>query len=211
MKNIGLYLSIVALLGVVMLYVDRFSGKKEGSSSKTEQNVEFSGTENVAFVNIDSLVDSYDYYNELKASMMQKQTNLGNDLESRYKSLQRKAMELQQKVEQRLMTPTTAQNEQQKLMQQEQQIMADKQNLELQLAEENQNLTVQILDSVKNYLNIINKDQKYSLILSSNVIGGTVLTSAAGKDITSEVIKGLNDRFKNAKSSKTEKKDEKTK
>jgi outer membrane protein len=135
----------------------------------------------------------------LKAGMMQKQTTMSSDLETRYKSLQRKAMELQNKVEQRLMTPTTAQNEQQKLMQQEQEIMSDKQNLEMQLAEENQKLTIQILDSVKNYLSVINKERAYSLILSSNVIGGTVLAAGMDKDITSEVIKGLNERFRKSK------------
>jgi outer membrane protein len=200
MKNIGLYISIIALAAVLLLYVDRFSGKgKKNNDNKSAQNTEISGSEKIAYVNIDSLVDSYDFYNELKAGLTQKQTEAGSDLETRYKSLQRKAGELQNKVEQHLMTQTTAQNEQQKLMQQEQEIMNDKQNLEMQLGEENQKLTIQILDSVKNYLRVFNKQQGYSLILSSNVIGGTVLTANSDKDITTQVIKGLNERLRKSK------------
>ena len=199
MKNIALYLSIIALIAVTLLFIDRFSGNESKSSSDVEQTKEMSAVSGgIAYVNIDSLVDSYDYYNKLKTGLMLKQKNMEKDLESKYMSLQRKAMELQSKVEKRLMTQTTAQKEQQKLMVQEQQLMADKQNSEMTLAEANQNMTVEILDSINAFLEDYNKDKRFSLILSNNSMAGPIIQADDKMDITFTVIEGLNKRYRDA-------------
>jgi len=195
MKNISLYLSIFALVAVTLLFIDRM---KSNSAHKTKgsENIAESDSK-IAYVNIDSLVDSYDFYNEIKTNLIGKQKNMEADLESRYKSLQNRAYDLQQKVEKKMMTPTTAQSEQEKLMAQQQQIMNDKQNLEAQLGEENQKMLLQTLDSITKFLKVYNKSHNYTLILSNQSVGGTVLlANDKNMNITKEVIEGLNKNYR---------------
>ena len=52
-------------------------------------------------------------------------------------------------------------------------------------------LTQQLSDSVQSYLNEINADGHYHLILNSAVL----MNKVAGYDITDEVIEGLNARY----------------
>jgi len=199
MNKAPLILSVIALMISVLLLVNNFTGDKapkstSNSGNNTEVSQELTG--DIAYVHIDSIVDSYDYYNMMKTALMKKQEEEGGKIESRYRTLQRKAMEMQKQVDSRMMTPTTAQKKQQELMAAEQQIMVDKQNMEMQLGEESQNLTLQVFDSIKVMLEEVNKEHHYKMILSSTKVGGTVLIGDANLDITSKVLAGMNKRYK---------------
>ncbi len=195
MNKVTLTISIIALLGVILLTISR--NNPETVENKKENPTETSYTDtvktgNIAYVNIDSLVDSYSLYNELQTALMDKQARLSKEQESKMLSLQRKERELQQKVQERMMTQTTAQEQMQKLLALQQQYVQEGQMLELQLSEENQNITRQVYDSIYTYLKKYNVNKKYDLILSSAVVGGTVLLAKDGMDITGAVIKGMN-------------------
>jgi Skp family chaperone for outer membrane proteins len=53
-------------------------------------------------------------------------------------------------------------------------------------------LNQQLADSVQQYLLVYNADGRYHLIVNAAV----VMNKVAGYDITEEVIKGLNERYK---------------
>ena len=58
-----------------------------------------------------------------------------------------------------------------------------------------------------NFLNAYNKDKKYDIILTKQ--GDNILYAAKRFDITSDVINGLNKRYKKAPAKKSEDKEEK--
>jgi len=201
MKNISLYLNIVLFIAVALLYIDRFSGNDEDNGQSAKLSAGTNG--DIVYINVDSLVNSYDLYNELKTNLIQEQQNLEASLNSKSKAYQRKAMEFQQKVEKRLVTQAQAEQMQQQLMNEQQSLLQLKDQLTMQLAEKEQNMNKQIFDRVTNYLKKYNKDGKHRIILG-NSMGSNVLQADSTLDITNITLKGLNEDY--LESSKSEEK-----
>lgn len=209
MKNIPIIVSIVALALSIIAIVGSMNNKTPDGSSSPAENTNPLDYK-IAYVNLDTLVDAYDYYNEEKTKLLKWQTEKETDLDSRYKALQRKALEIQKKVQDRMMTPTTAQKRGEQLAFQEQQIMQDKQTFEYESMEKNQKLTLAVFDSIKTYLRVYNKDKNYKLILSNDTLGTTILLGGSKMNITPDIIKGLNDRYRSANPDSTLKPEDST-
>jgi outer membrane protein len=201
MKNISLYLNIVLFIAVALLYIDRFAGNK----NNTDQDADAaSGTlAEVVYVNVDSLLNGYDLYNELKTQLIQEQQQSETSLNSKSKAYQRKAMEFQQKVEKRLVTTNQAEQMQQQLMNEQQSLLQYKEQLQMQLLEKEQAMNKQIFDKVTEYLKNYNKDSKHKIILG-NTMGTNVLQADPKLDITSSVMKGLNEAYQKEGKTTTE-------
>ncbi len=193
MKKLPIIVSVIALVIAVFLLISKFTGPSSNDNSsdtnRTNENIK------VACVKLDSLLESYNYYNDKKTALLKKQKMKEVELDSRYSALQRKAYELQRKVQDRLMTQTTAQKKGQKLGIEEQKIMNDKQIYQVELMEENQLMSLEMLDSVKNYLSIYNKKYSFNIILATDTIGSSILYFDKKMDITSDIVEGLNERY----------------
>jgi outer membrane protein len=204
MKNISLYLNIVLFIAVALLYIDRFSGN--GGDKGQNSQVSTSATGDIVYINIDSLLNSYDLYNDLKTSLMQEQQSLEASLNTKSKAYQRKAMEFQDKVQKRLVTQAQAEQMQQQLMNEQQSLLQLKDQLSMQLAEKEQKMNKQIFERVTSYLKKYNKSGKHKIILG-NTMGSNVLEADSTLDITNITLKGLNEDYQ--ESSKTSEKSEK--
>lgn len=190
MKNISLYLNIVLIIAVTLLYIDRFSGN--GSEDSGDGSVNTENAAEVVYINIDSLLNGFDMYNELKTALIQEQQQLEANFNSKSKAYQRKAMEFQQKIEKRLVTSAQAEQMQNQLLGEQQNLMQYKEQLQMQLLEKEQNMNKQIFDKVTEYLKKYNKTQKHKLILG-NTMGTNVLEADSNLDITTVILKGLNE------------------
>ncbi len=193
MKNISLILNIVLIIAVSLLYIDKFTGNSE-EAIDTESTAK-SGEE-VVYINLDSLMNSYDLYNELKTELMQEQQKLEGNLNSKLKGYQRRAMEFQQKVEKRLVTSNQAEQMQQQLMQEQQSLAQLKDQLQMQLMEKEQEMTKQIYEKLNTYLEKYNKTKKHKIILG-NTMGNVVLKADKKLDITNVILNGLNEEYQN--------------
>ncbi len=191
MKNLSLILNIVLFVFVIILYVDRFGGSTKKEAAATGEK---SGGQ-IVFVNTDSLLNGYDMYNDLKTQLMGKQKELEGDLTSKSKAFERKAMEFQNKAEKRLITSSQAEQMQKGLQQEQQGLMQLKDQLSMELAQDEQNMHRRLYDSISNFIKEINKTSTYKLVIS-NSLGGVLLYGDKGLDITNDVMKGLNKRYK---------------
>lgn len=205
MKKAPLIISIVALLGVILLFVNQLSSDSGNKPVKKEKSGDML---NVAYVKLDTLIESYHYYNDKKTELIAESQQKQSDLEARYRNLQRRLYEIQSQVQNRMMTPTKAQKQQEQLMREEQKILEDKQNYELAILEKNQDLMKEILDSIKNYVRIYNQDQGFELIMTNDTLGSTILYAEEPMDITGDILIGLNNRYLKEQN-KEEKADEK--
>jgi len=196
MKNISLYLNIVLIVAVTLLYVDRFSGSDDSSSENKKESITKKNNSEVVYINIDSLMNSYDLYNERKTELMKEQGKLENSLNSKSKSLERKAMEFQQKVEKRLVTNNQAQQMQQQLMQEQQNLLKLKEQMQMQLMQKEQEMNKEIYKNLTEYLEKYNKGNKHKIILS-NTYGGNVLLAEENLNITEVILVGLNEEYQN--------------
>ena len=198
MKNnkISLIISIVALVGVILLLVDKFSHTSSDSDSD-HSSTESAGDISVAYVNLDSVLNSYDLYNLLSLNFAQKQQDLEKELQSKMLSLQNRAYQLQQQFSQHLITTQTYQEKGQKLSD-DQMLLQQWQEEKMYELQEDQMLANQrVMDSVISIINEMNADEKYDLIINTNSMNTTLLYGNPGWNISNEVIEELNAKLGN--------------
>ena len=195
MKNISIILNVVLIVAVSLLYIDRFSGNSENTDEPIKPNMEnVDGGLEIVYVNIDSLLNGYDYYNDLKTELMKEQKKLETNLNSKGKSLERKAMEFQQKVEKRLVTNNQAQEMQNQLMREQQNLMQLKEQLSMQLLAKEQEMNKSIFEKINSQLKEYNKKGSHKLILS-NTYGGNILLADDNMNITETIMTKLNESY----------------
>ena len=131
-----------------------------------------------------------------------KGTNARNTIQAKSQQFEKKAAAFQQKLQSNGFTSREqAEAEQAALQREQQNIMALQQRLENELASEQQKFLQAFQDSLDNYLKAYNKAKKYDMIVNK----AAVLYADKRFDITSEVVKGMNNRYKKGSASSTEK------
>lgn len=194
MKNnkISLIISVLALVGVIVLLIGQFSNKVD---KNTTPDVEVKESK-IVFVNVDSVLISYDLYNSLSLQLMQKQQQLESELQTKMLSLQNRMTQLQNKFNQALITTASYQQQAEALTNEQYTIQAWQEQKALELQEDQMGLTTRVYDSISSVINYINADKKYDLIISSS-FGGTLFYGNPDWDITDQVIDILNQRANN--------------
>lgn len=196
MKNnkISLIISIVALIGVILLLVDKVSNKSTNKKHSETENLELAENTRIVYVNLDSVFNGYDLYNVLSLQLIQKQQDLEKELQSKMLSLQNRAYQLQQQYSQHLITTQNYQEKAQKMSDEQMQLQAWQEQKSYELNEDQMLLTERVYDSVVSVVNEINIDKKYDIIIS-NTAGGALLYGNPEWNITNQVIKMLNSKL----------------
>ena len=91
-------------------------------------------------------------------------------------------------------TRERAEQEQMRLMKQQQELQALQQKLSDELASENQKNSLQLRDSINSFLKIYNQNKGYDLIISNTGFDNLLYANPA-YNITQEIIDGLNARY----------------
>lgn len=209
MKNISVILNVILMVAVALLYIDRFSGNTDKTDNNSELSKKSTDTSiEIVYINIDTLLNGYDYYNDLKTDLIKVQKKLEANFNSKSKSLERKAMEFQQKVEKRLVTNNQAQEMQNQLMREQQNLLQLKDQLSMQLLEKEQKMNKQIFEKVNEQLKEYNKKGNHKLILS-NSYGGNILLAEDKMNITEIIMNQLNEKYQNEQETVSEEKEDK--
>lgn len=151
----------------------------------------------IAYVNMDSLVDKYDLYNDLSTQLMTKQNQLEQELQTKQKSLERKAMDLENQYKKNLITPTRAQEVQQNLQLEQQRMLQWRDEKMMELSDDQAKITRMVYDSIQSYVKEYNATKQYRFIISNNM-GGVLLYGDKSADITNEILTALNNRYNKA-------------
>jgi Skp family chaperone for outer membrane proteins len=194
MKKLPLILSVVSLAAVIVFFVLEFTGeekKEDVSEVKTIENVSPGG---IAFVEIDSIIFNFDMYFKLRDELFDKQGSAEAEMNSKVSQYEAGAKDYEEKVRKGLVTRATAAQMEQALLQQQQELVSQRDQLQYTLMEEEQVMNRSVLDYIYKYLEVYNKNRNYEYILGKT-FGGPVLLGAQGNDITDSVLKGLNEYF----------------
>jgi len=200
MKKSQLIINAILIIGLIILFVLFFSNNNDSKidndlKSKTNDSLKtesFNKSNDIAYINVDSLLRKYKFYNKLEAKLLNKQKQLESQLNSKMAKFQRDVNEFQKKVQLgSFLSQASAQSQQEELGMRQQKLLQLKDDLSMQLAQETQNMNLQLLDTVVNYLKIYNKDKKYQYILNS----ASFLIGNPANNITNEIVKGLNKRY----------------
>lgn len=197
MKNINYIINGVLALAVVILFVMQFTEKKnESGVTKTfavEENA--SGLLPIAYVNVDSLLQNYNYSKDLNEIVVKKEENSRASVNQKLRALQTEMQDFQRKVENNaFLTRERAEQEQARLMKKQQELQDFDNRLAQELVAEQRRLNEQLRDTLVSQLRVYNKDKGYQVILS-NTMGDNILLAGDAYDITKEVIEYLNKNY----------------
>ena len=200
MKQFSIVVNIFLVAAVAVLYYLHFdSNKKLAAAEKTTNNYKQKDSCGdkipiVAYVELDSLNNNVTFIKLRKKELEAEQKVIANDYETSYRALTAERDEFLKKGN--AITQQEAETFQAKLGQKQQEIETAKQTKAQRLAEKGAKIMEDMQGKVRTFMKAYNKDKNYSYILAT----GTGLDYLFFKDstlnITSDVIKGLNEQMK---------------
>ena len=199
MKRTSLIINVILIVAVAALYVFFFSHPRSSTGKNREKSAGLDTsqviTPKIVYVNIDTLLASYDMFTDFQNKLSDKQKASEDKLNTRGQKWQNKVTEYQNNMKRGLVTRSEAQKIEQQLSQEQQEIMKMKNDLSSKLMEEQQVSYRKVLFSVVDYLNGYSKLHHYQYVLSTT-LGGNLLYGDKDLDITRDVVNGLNLKYK---------------
>jgi len=207
MKNIFVYLSVFATIGVLVLGGMQLTASKSSNSKKAvvAEGGSSNASTNVAFVDIDSFQNNYTFLKAKREEFNKRQSSMQIELERSAQQLQSNAQAFQQKVQAGTISQSEGEATQRKLVQMQESLRLREQALTEQLLKEKDEFNEQLHNDLDAFLKEYNKDKKYDYILSYSKVGSPILLGSDALNITEDVIKGMNEQ-KKEKADKTKKK-----
>lgn len=182
------------LAGVMALSLNSCNQKPQQESEKKKTEA----TENaqkIGYVEIDTLMSQYNFCKDYTLLMNKKGENIRNTLANKERSLHNQAAELQKKYESNAFTTRDQlERAQMSLAKQQQDLQALNDQLMTEFANEQNKYNNQLRDSIQAFLKEYNKTKKFDIIISK--AGDNLLYANPKYDITNDVVKGLNKRYK---------------
>lgn len=199
-NQLSLILNVVLLVAVAILYYLHFSSSPVTASVGGSS---VAAGQQVVYINTDSLIMNYGFVTDLQKDLNTRRENAERQLGLKEQQFQQEAVGFQKRASAGLMSEIEMKNTQNALLQKEQQIRGEQQNLSQGLMEMERQMSAQWLDSAISYLKEYNKGKSFQYILGYTK-GGGILLANDKFDITQEVLKGLNDRYKMVKGQSSE-------
>jgi len=193
MKKLSVILFAVLFLATAYLYILHFSGNKSNKPARNASQTE-SPALGIAYINIDTVIYKFDMFFDRRGELIEKQQKAEAELNSKGSKYERGAKDYQEKVSKGLVTRATAAEMEQNLLQQQQELVSLRDNLQANLLEEEQVMNRQIIEYITNYLEENKADYNFQYILGRS-FGSVVLYGDSGLDITQKVLGELNKKY----------------
>lgn len=209
MKYISLTLNIILLAAVGYLFYKQTSDAK--NTDKTEINEQAPAVTLVkdtstiipgmVFVNIDSLNAGYDLLKDFTKVIDSKRSKIESQYQAKALAFENEYKDYQQMMQAGIAPPASVREKENKLKALEQEVTGLEQKMR-ELAEEVQKKNIEMDKNLKEFLNEYNADGRYTFVMAyTNSSTGEMLYARPDKEITKEVIAGMNNKYK-AKSKK---------
>ena len=196
MKKTNFILNGLLALAIVLGFT-QCAGNNNAATTSAPAAGAAAGSSNmkIAYVEIDSLLTKYNFWNDLSEQMLKKEENIRTTLNEKGKKLEAEAREFERKIQNNGFTSRErAEQEQARLMKQQQELQELQQKLANDLAAENQKNSLELRDSINSFLNEYNKSKGYDLIISNTAFDNLLYGNPA-YNITNEIVEGLNARY----------------
>ena len=196
MKIANIVTNVVLGAAVIVLFVFHFSGdkSKKGSEHASAAMLANPGEISIAYFNMDSVMSQWGLYDEYQQDLEQKQTELEADFAGRTETFYQSVQDAQYKIQKGLVTRTEAEQLQQQLATEEQNLQVLQNQYMTELQEEGMVRNRQMLDKIETYVAELSETQGYSYVYSYS-FGGNLIYGAKSLDITTAVVEGLNVKF----------------
>ena len=197
MKIANIVTNVVLGAAIIVLFVLQFTGGEKsakGGEHAAAALVANPGDISIAYFNMDSVMSQWDLYDDYQQDITQKQTELEADFAGRTETFYQSVQDAQYKIQKGLVTRTEAEQLQQQLATEEQNLQLLQNQYAQQLQEEGMVKNRQMLDKIETYVAELSLEQGYSYVYSYT-FGGNLIYGAKPYNITAQVVKGLNETF----------------
>jgi outer membrane protein len=177
------------------------AGCGKDKTAGTSDNVEKKSHGGIAYVELDSVIANFDMAEDKATELEEKTKTSEAELTSKSQAFDRDVRDYQNKVQKGLVTRATAAEMEQTLAQQQQTLIARRDEMAYNLNEEGLVAQRQVLEYINQYLAEFNADRGYQYILAKQ-FPGPILYSDTTLDVTADVIAGLNAKYNAEKAKK---------
>lgn len=196
MKNASLVLNVVLLIAVAVLFYLHFSSDKKVEGAKgttvTSTGAVPKGDFRIAYFEMDSINNSFTNVKEVRAELGKEEEKMNAKLTQMQKTYNDRMMQFQSRGQN--MSSEESEKANREIVQMQQRFGAEKQQMEQDM----QNITMRKMQEVKtqveDFLKEYNKSKGFTYILAYEP--GFMFFRDSAYDITADLLKGLNDRYK---------------
>jgi len=188
------YLTYAALVGATVFFAACGSKNEEETTVETAQPVETTGLK-IAYVELDTLMSQYQLYKDYSEVLTRKGNNIQKTLAQKQRALESHAASVQKKYESNEFTTRDELERAQASIEKEQRDLAElADRLQNEFAMEQARINEEARDSIQSFLKKYNKTKKYDYVMVK--AGDNLLIANPKYNITNDIVKGLNKRYK---------------
>ena len=188
--------SLLVLASVCLLSACNGNQKEKEPEAKTTEEAKTQTGLKIAFVQLDTLTNQYQYFIDLNDAFSKKQANAESTINQKRNNFANQVQEFQRKASSNQYTQEQFNNEQARLAKLEQDVQELVHEFFLYLRP----------DTSQHVMSSYAKEKGYDYILCKSSGIDQVLYAAPAYDVTDEIVKALNKRYENDKKKSSEKK-----
>ncbi|HYC40858.1 MAG TPA: OmpH family outer membrane protein [Chitinophagaceae bacterium] len=201
MKNGLLALNVFLLLAVGYLLVVHFSSEKTSRTSgksATNDSAAHAATFRIAYFEMDSVEANFQMVKDVKAELSKKENEINSQLDRLTKEFQQKYNYFQGQAQAGKMNQTQSESASLELKNLDEQIKNRKQTLDQEYNDLVMRRMKDVKTCIEDFLKEYNKDKRFAYIVSYEQ--GLFFYKDSALNITSDLIRGLNNTYKKKKS-----------
>lgn len=188
------YLTFAAFAAATLFLASCGSKDEEETPAENPQQEETVGLK-IAYVELDTLMSQYQLYKDYSEVLTRKGSNIQKTLAQKQRALESHAASVQKKYESNEFTTRDELERAQASIQKEQNDLAElADRLQSEFAMEQERINEEARDSIQSFLKKYNKTKKYDYVMIK--AGDNLLIANPKYNITNDIVKGLNKRYK---------------
>lgn len=188
------YLTFMAFVAATVFFAACGTKNEEETTKEPAQEEETSEIK-IAYVELDTLMSQYQLYKDYSEVLTRKGNNIQKTLAQKQRALENHAAAVQKKYESNEFTTRDEVERAQASIQKEQNDLAElADRLQNEFAMEQARINEEARDSIQSFLKRYNKTKKYDYVMVK--AGDNLLIANPKYNITNEIVKGLNKRYK---------------
>ena len=196
-----------SILGIAAMTVFASGCANTESSQNTQNAAETAETAApkgaIVYFNLDRVLQEYDMANELRSVVETKVNSINQEVNRRGNKLEKDINAFRDKINKGLLTQSVAEQQSQKLAEQQSSFETYAAQKQQEVLEEQQVMMNQLADAINNYIAEFNADKKYAMIIATqgDILSTPVVNADPELDITDDLLAGLNAAYVKQKSS----------
>ena len=196
MKKTTLFISALAVAaGILALSSCQTQAPAGEAQAETQAVTVTKGA--IVYFNLDRVLNEYDMANDLGSVLQTKLQSIDQEVTRRGNKLQSDLNAFQEKIDKGLLTRSTAEAQNEKLVKQQNDFQTYYNQKQQEVAEEQAVTMNQIANAIKEYIDKFNEDKQYALIIATagDILPQPIVAGDPELDITDILIEGLNAEY----------------